>query len=61
MRWRNIRHVHAPVPSRRRSSDLARRQGYCNGAALNAPMEEALLLQKPPPGGALKIVAVETK
>lgn len=28
---------------------------------MNAPMEEALLLQKPPPAGALKIVAVDTK
>jgi putative SOS response-associated peptidase YedK len=28
---------------------------------MNAPMEKALLLQKPPPAGALKIVAVDTK
>ena len=28
---------------------------------LNAPMEEALLLQKPAPAGALKIVATDTK
>lgn len=28
---------------------------------MNAPIEEALLLQKPPPAGALKVVAVDTK
>jgi len=28
---------------------------------MNAPMEEALLVQKPPPAGALKVVAVDTK
>lgn len=28
---------------------------------MNAPMEEALLLQKPPPPGALKIVAIDIK
>jgi putative SOS response-associated peptidase YedK len=28
---------------------------------MNAPIEEALLLQKPPPAGALKVVAIDTK
>jgi putative SOS response-associated peptidase YedK len=28
---------------------------------MNAPMEEALLLQKPPPAGTLSVVAIDTK